>query len=109
MIYGNPTARELALKPPTCQRLVQVAPDGRKTLYLAAHAKMILGRSYEDSQKLIWELIDHCTQPKVRSLASSGWDVTTDDLYQYVFSMEWQSGGDFVWWDNRYVELISSL
>lgn len=21
---------------------------------------------------------------------------------QYVFSMEWLSGGDMVWWDNRY-------
>ncbi|KAI5245836.1 putative alpha-ketoglutarate-dependent 2,4-dichlorophenoxyacetate dioxygenase [Aureobasidium subglaciale] len=83
IIYSNPTEREKALKPPAYHRLVQVAPDGRKTLYLAAHAKRIVGRSFEDSQKLIWQLIDHCTQPK------------------YVFSMEWLSGGDLVWWDNR--------
>ncbi|KZF19675.1 putative alpha-ketoglutarate-dependent 2,4-dichlorophenoxyacetate dioxygenase [Xylona heveae TC161] len=82
-VYGNPLPHELAAKPPAHHRLVQVAPDGRKTLYLAAHAKLILGRSLEDSQKLLWELIEHCTQPK------------------YVFSMEWLSGGDMVWWDNR--------
>lgn len=55
------------MKPPAYHRLVQVGPDGRKVLYLAAHAKTILGRSFEDSQKLIWELIEHCTQPKVAS------------------------------------------
>jgi hypothetical protein len=65
LIYGSPLPHELALKPPAYHRLVQTAPDGRKTLYLAAHAKIILGRSLEDSQKLIWELIGHCTQPKV--------------------------------------------
>ncbi|THZ23976.1 hypothetical protein D6C89_05204 [Aureobasidium pullulans] len=36
-----------------------------------------------ESQELIWRLIDHCTQSK------------------YVFSMEWLSGGDMVWWDHR--------
>ncbi|KAF2165858.1 hypothetical protein M409DRAFT_55238 [Zasmidium cellare ATCC 36951] len=83
VIYGQPTAEELSLKPPAFHKLVQTAPDGRKTLYLAAHAKKIAGRSFEDSQKLIWELIEHCTQP------------------EYVFSMEWLAGGDMVWWDNR--------
>ncbi|PWY84782.1 putative alpha-ketoglutarate-dependent 2,4-dichlorophenoxyacetate dioxygenase [Aspergillus heteromorphus CBS 117.55] len=83
IVYGNPLPHELAAKPPAFHRLVQPAPDGRKTLYLAAHAKQIVGWSFEDSQKLIWELIDHCTQP------------------QYVFSMEWLQGGDMVWWDNR--------
>ncbi|KAM3086989.1 hypothetical protein ACMFMG_001100 [Clarireedia jacksonii] len=82
-VYGNPLPHERALKPPAYHKLVQVAPDGRKTLYLAAHAKNILGKSFDESQKLIWELINHCTQPK------------------YVFSMEWLSRGDMVWWDNR--------
>jgi len=68
-VYGNPTPAERSSKPPAYHRLVQVAPNGRKTLYLAAHAKMILGRTFEDSQKLIWELIDHCTQPKVGALS----------------------------------------
>ncbi|KAL2060500.1 hypothetical protein VTL71DRAFT_9531 [Oculimacula yallundae] len=83
VIYKNPTAKELALKPLAYHRLVQVAPDERKTLYIASRAKTVVGRSFEDSQKLIWELIDHCTQPK------------------YVFSMECLSSGDAVWWDNR--------
>ncbi|KAJ5081016.1 hypothetical protein N7456_013726 [Penicillium angulare] len=82
-VFGKPLPHELAAKPPAFHRLVQVAPDGRKTLYLAAHAKRVLGMDLEKSQKLIWELIDHCTQSK------------------YVFSMEWLSGGDMVWWDNR--------
>ncbi|KUJ17604.1 putative alpha-ketoglutarate-dependent 2,4-dichlorophenoxyacetate dioxygenase [Mollisia scopiformis] len=82
-VYGNPLPHELAAKPPAYHRLVQVAPDGRKTLFLAAHAKRVVGWSLEESQKLIWELIDHCTQLK------------------YVFSMEWLSDGDMVWWDNR--------
>lgn len=67
IIYGNPTEREKALKPPAYHRLVQTAPNGRKTLFLAAHAKRIIGRSFEDSQELIWRLIDHCTQAKVSS------------------------------------------
>jgi alpha-ketoglutarate-dependent taurine dioxygenase len=73
IIYSNPTDREKALKPPAYHRLVQVAPDGRKTLFLAAHAKRIVGRSFEDSQELIWRLIDHCTQPKVRLLGLSAY------------------------------------
>lgn len=70
-MYGSPTDREKALKPPAYHRLVQTAPDGRKTLYLAAHAKRIIGRSFGESQELIWRLIDHCTQSKVRSHAGS--------------------------------------
>ncbi|KAJ5716992.1 hypothetical protein N7488_002638 [Penicillium malachiteum] len=82
-VFGNPLPRELKAKPPAFHRLVQVAPDGRKTLYLAAHAKRVLGMSFEESQRLIWEPIDHCSQSK------------------YVFSMEWRQGDDMVWWDNR--------
>ncbi|KAI0144705.1 putative alpha-ketoglutarate-dependent 2,4-dichlorophenoxyacetate dioxygenase [Pestalotiopsis sp. NC0098] len=82
-VFSNPLPHELASKPPAYHRLVQTAPNGQKTLYLAAHAKLVVGWSLEESQKLIWDLIDHCTQPK------------------YVFSMEWLDGGDMVWWDNR--------
>ncbi|KAI7286613.1 putative alpha-ketoglutarate-dependent 2,4-dichlorophenoxyacetate dioxygenase [Hortaea werneckii] len=102
-VYKAPTDRERALKPPAYHSLVQKAPNGQETLYLAAHAKRILGLdspmefssnanrtpqaedpgAIERSQTLIWQLIDHCTQP------------------QYVFSLEWLDGGDLVWWDNR--------
>jgi alpha-ketoglutarate-dependent 2,4-dichlorophenoxyacetate dioxygenase len=63
--FQEPLPHEKAFKPPAYHRLVQSAPDGRKTLYLAAHAKTILGKSQEESQKLIWDLINHCTQPQV--------------------------------------------
>ncbi|KAI7412574.1 putative alpha-ketoglutarate-dependent 2,4-dichlorophenoxyacetate dioxygenase [Hortaea werneckii] len=102
-VYKAPTDHERALKPPAYHKLVQKAPNGQGTLYLAAHAKRIVGldspmdfspdpncvaeaedpRAIERSQALIWQLIDHCTQP------------------QYVFSLEWLDGGDLVWWDNR--------
>ncbi|KAG4413691.1 hypothetical protein IFR04_013160 [Cadophora malorum] len=82
-VYHTPTASELAAKPPAYHRLVQTGPDGRKVLYLAAHAKKIGGMGLEESQRLIWELIGHCTQAK------------------YVFSFEWLDSGDMVWWDNR--------
>ncbi|KAL2204267.1 putative alpha-ketoglutarate-dependent 2,4-dichlorophenoxyacetate dioxygenase [Sarocladium strictum] len=81
--FARPLDNERAAEKSSYHRLVQVAPDGRKTLYLAAHAKLVVGRSLEESQKLIWGLIDHCTQPK------------------YVFSAEWLDGGDMIWWDNR--------
>ena len=82
-MYAAPTAAEKAKKPPAFHKLVQPAPNGEPTLYLAAHAKRIVGWNEEESQNLIWELIDWCTQPK------------------YVFTMDWQNSGDMVWWDNR--------
>ncbi|KAK3110969.1 hypothetical protein LTR53_014223 [Teratosphaeriaceae sp. CCFEE 6253] len=104
-VYQAPSIAERAKKPPAYHRLVQVTPSGHETLYLAAHAKRIVDldttsatakkrdsardlsanerEDIEASQALIWELVDHCTQP------------------QYVFSMEWLDGGDMVWWDNR--------
>ncbi|KAI8178059.1 Alpha-ketoglutarate-dependent 2,4-dichlorophenoxyacetate dioxygenase [Colletotrichum sp. SAR 10_75] len=63
--FAQPLDNERAAEKSAYHRLVQIGPDGKKTLYLAAHAKLVLGRSFEQSQKLIWELIDHCTQPKV--------------------------------------------
>jgi len=83
LTFREPLSHERASKPPAYHRLVQQAPNGQKTLFIAAHAKLIVGWSYEDSQRLIWELIEWCTQS------------------EYVFSMEWLDGGDLVWWDNR--------
>lgn len=82
-MYSAPTPAEKAKKPPAYHRLVQKAPNGEKTLYLAAHAKQIIGKDLEESQKILWDLVDWCTQP------------------QYVFSMEWLHGGDMVWWDSE--------
>jgi alpha-ketoglutarate-dependent 2,4-dichlorophenoxyacetate dioxygenase len=99
-VFTAPLPSELAAKPPAFHRLVQRGPDGRKVLYLAAHAKLVVGWGLEESQKLIWELIHHCTQPKV----SSGIHIHTHGCLltgKYVFSMEWMGAGDMVWWDNR--------
>lgn len=61
---------ELSLTSSHC-RFVQQAPDGRDTLFIAAHTKRIVAPQawdLEKSQKFIWELIDHCTKPQVRAL-----------------------------------------
>lgn len=96
IIYSNPTEREKALKPPAYHRLVQIAPDGRKTLFLAAHAKGIVGRSFEDSQQLIWRLIDHCTQEKVKSSRVSAYcsvELTLDTVrFQHGMALRWRYG-----------------
>ncbi|KAH8895530.1 hypothetical protein GQ53DRAFT_804356 [Thozetella sp. PMI_491] len=84
--YGTLTAEERGKKPPSYHQLVQKAPNGGETLFLAAHAKRLLhkdGTPLPDSQKRIWDLIAHCTQPK------------------YTFVAEWTSAGDMMWWDNR--------
>jgi alpha-ketoglutarate-dependent 2,4-dichlorophenoxyacetate dioxygenase len=70
--FKEPLPKERAVEPGAYHRLVQTAPDGRKALYLAAHAKRILGRSVEESQELIWKLINHCTQPQERCAKGDG-------------------------------------
>ncbi|HWW64827.1 MAG TPA: TauD/TfdA family dioxygenase [Sphingomonadaceae bacterium] len=57
------------------------AGSGRKTLYVAAHLRDIVGMDREEGRKLIRELIEWATQP------------------QYVFSVKWNAG-DLVIWDN---------
>ena len=39
-----------------------------------------MGMSESESQKLIWELIEHCAKP------------------EYTFELEWQNAGDLVWY-----------
>lgn len=78
--FATMTVHELAAKQPAFHKLVQKAPDGRDTLFIAAHAKTIVGWSDEKGLALINELIDWCTQP------------------QYCFLMKWKQPGDLVWW-----------
>jgi len=54
-------------------------------MYVAAHASHVVGMDKEEGFKLIWELIDHATQP------------------QYVLKVAWENPGDLVIWDNRAV------
>jgi alpha-ketoglutarate-dependent 2,4-dichlorophenoxyacetate dioxygenase len=55
--------------------------SGRKTLYVAAHARDIVGMPREEGRKLLADLVAHATQPK------------------YVFAVTW-SVGDLTIWDN---------
>ena len=70
-------------------------------MYNASHGELVDGYNYEESQKIIWDLLDWATQDK------------------YVFTMNWESPGDMImvspladpsrayanmWqWDNRIV------
>ncbi|MDB5682453.1 MAG: hypothetical protein JWM75_151 [Sphingomonas bacterium] len=55
--------------------------SGRDALYIAAHARDIVGMDRDEGRALIRELLDWATQP------------------QYIFSVKWQPG-DLVIWDN---------
>ncbi|GAB7347199.1 hypothetical protein MBLNU459_g3307t2 [Dothideomycetes sp. NU459] len=69
--------------PMSRHRLVQRhEPSGRMNLYIASHVHHIEDVSPEKSKELIQALYQHATQPK------------------YVVSIEWQSNGDLILWDN---------
>ena len=59
-----------------------LARSGRKSLYLASHAAQVMEMSVPEGKLLLWELMQHATQP------------------QFVHSHEWRDG-DLVIWDNR--------
>lgn len=83
MLAGYPlTEEEIDAKPSATHPLVHVHPvSGRKSLYVASHARDIVGWSREEGRSLLRELIEFATQP------------------QFVFSHSW-SPGDLVIWDN---------
>jgi alpha-ketoglutarate-dependent 2,4-dichlorophenoxyacetate dioxygenase len=58
---------------------------GRNFLYCTTYAHHIDGMSFEDSQNLINELLDHAAQPKYRCL------------------LKWENDGDLIMWDNTAV------
>jgi len=77
------TEQELASLPPVPQRVVRTHPGSkRKTLYVASHASHIIGMPVADGRLLLWDLIEHATQPK------------------FVHAHTWKQG-DLVIWDNR--------
>ena len=81
--FPEPTAEELASRPPVHHALVQVhKPTGRRALYLASHASHIVGWPIEEGQRLLRELMDFATQPR------------------FVHVHTWQEG-DLVCWDNQ--------
>jgi alpha-ketoglutarate-dependent taurine dioxygenase len=66
-------------------RIVRTNPvNGRRSLFLGAHASHVEGLPIEEGRALLEALLDHVTQPEFR------------------YRHEWQEG-DLVIWDNRCV------
>jgi len=79
------TAEERAVYPPVRHRLVRANPvNGRRALFLGAHASHLDGLPIDEGRALLRTLLDHVTQPA------------------FVHRHEWQEG-DLVIWDNRCV------
>src|SRR5262245_43077110 len=79
------TDKERAEYPPVRHPMVRTNPaNGRKSLFLGAHASYIEGLPVEEGRAILAELLDHVTQPHFR------------------YRHEWTEG-DLVIWDNRCV------
>ena len=79
------TAEERAVYPPVQHRLVRANPaNGRRALFLGAHASHIVGLPVEEGRALLKEILAHVTQP------------------QFCYRHAWREG-DLVIWDNRCV------
>src|SRR5499426_629994 len=79
------TEQERAAYPPVQHPVVRTNPvNGRRSLFLGAHASHIVGRPVEEGRALLRTLLDHVTQP------------------QFCYRHEWREG-DLVVWDNRCV------
>jgi alpha-ketoglutarate-dependent 2,4-dichlorophenoxyacetate dioxygenase len=79
------TEAQKAEVPPVRQRLVRVNPiNGRKALYVSAHASHIVGLPFAEGRALLDELTAHATQAR------------------FCFAHRWREG-DIVIWDNRAV------
>lgn len=77
------TEEEKGSLPGAYHPLVRVSAEaGRKSLYLASHASMIVGWPVPEGRMLLRELIEHATKP------------------EFVFGHAWRAG-DLVIWDNR--------
>jgi alpha-ketoglutarate-dependent 2,4-dichlorophenoxyacetate dioxygenase len=77
------TEEEREMFRPVRQSLVRTHPaTGRKSLYLASHAGMIIGWPTPEARAFLRELVEHATQP------------------QFVYSHKWRQY-DLVMWDNR--------
>ena len=67
------------------QPVVRTNPvNGRKALFLGAHASHILGLPVEEGRALLKQLLEHVTQP------------------EFCYRHDWREG-DLVIWDNRCV------
>ncbi len=79
------TERERAEYPPVRHPVVRTNPvNGRRSLFLGAHASHIEGLPVDEGRALLKQLLDHVTQP------------------QFVYRHTWKDH-DLVIWDNRCV------
>jgi alpha-ketoglutarate-dependent 2,4-dichlorophenoxyacetate dioxygenase len=82
---GILTEKERSEVPPVQHPLVRANPvNGRKTLFIGAHASHVVGMSIEDGRALLRELTAFVTQPR------------------FCYSHDWRQA-DLVIWDNRCV------
>jgi alpha-ketoglutarate-dependent 2,4-dichlorophenoxyacetate dioxygenase len=81
--FTDLTPEEIAAFRPVRQPLVRTHPKtGRKSLFLAAHAGVIVGWTIPEARMFLRDLTEHATQG------------------EFVYSHEWQPY-DLVMWDNR--------
>jgi alpha-ketoglutarate-dependent 2,4-dichlorophenoxyacetate dioxygenase len=79
------TPEERAVYPPVRHPLVRTNPvNGRKSLFLGAHASHVEGLPVDEGRALLREILEHVTQPRFR------------------YAHAWREG-DLVIWDNRCV------
>ena len=79
------TAEERAVYPPVRHPVVRVNPvNGRRSLFLGAHASHVEGLPVDEGRALLKAILDHVTQPR------------------FGYRHEWREG-DLVIWDNRCV------
>jgi alpha-ketoglutarate-dependent 2,4-dichlorophenoxyacetate dioxygenase len=77
------TAEERAQYPPVQHPVVRTNPvNGRRSLFLGAHASHLAGLPVEEGRALLQQVLDHVTQPR------------------FCYRHEWAQG-DLVVWDNR--------
>ena len=82
---GILSAKALAELPPVKQRVYRDNPiNGRRALYVGAHAGHIVGWPYATGRALLFELMERAAQP------------------EFILSHEWREG-DAIVWDNRAV------
>ena len=70
------------LMPPVRHPVVRTAADGRRTLYIGAHASHIVGWPIDEGRALLQELATLAAEPR------------------FVYAHQWRDG-DLVIWDNR--------
>lgn len=80
--FSDFSEEERRALPPVEHPVVRVAADGRRALYIGAHASHVAGWPVPEGRMLLRDLVDHATQR------------------EFVYVHQWRVG-DLVIWDNR--------